>query len=67
MYHLPDGVEQETRDRILNEATWVEKPEGEKEGWIWIDVRYQKMVVGRDAIGDARKGWEDLLAIKREG
>ncbi|KAH7125110.1 putative salicylate hydroxylase [Dendryphion nanum] len=59
MYHIDDGPEQEERDRILKAADWQEKPEGEEEPFIWIDVRYQKAILGRDALGDAKKKWEE--------
>ena len=59
LYHVADGPEQEERDRILKSAKWEERPEGETEPFIWIDVRYQKSILGRDAIGDAKKKWEE--------
>ncbi|KAF2703234.1 putative salicylate hydroxylase [Pleomassaria siparia CBS 279.74] len=60
LYHLDDGPEQEERDRILKAADWKDKPDGESEPFIWIDVGYQKAVVGRDAIGDAKKKWYEV-------
>lgn len=60
LYHLDDGPEQEERDRLLKAAQWQEKPDEEAEPFIWIDVRYQKAVLGRDAVGDARKKWEEV-------
>ena len=59
LYHVADGPEQEERDRILKGAQWKEKPDGESEPFIWIDVRYQNSVLGRDTIGDAKTKWED--------
>jgi salicylate hydroxylase len=61
MYHLDDGPEQEERDRILKSSQWREKPEGETEPFIWINVRYQKNILGRDAIADAKMAWEKAL------
>jgi salicylate hydroxylase len=58
LYHLADGPEQEERDKIFKETKWEERPEGEEEKFIWIDVRYQMAVVGRDAIGEAGRAWE---------
>lgn len=61
LYHLDDGPEQEARDRVLKAAEWQERSEGEKEPFIWIDVRYQKGILGRDAIGDAERKWEEAV------
>ena len=61
VYHIDDGDEQEERDRIFNAAEWKEKPEGESEPFIWIDVRYQKAILGRDAIGEASKAWRKAI------
>jgi salicylate hydroxylase len=61
LYHIGDGAEQEERDRILKAAQWKERPEGESEPFIWIDVRYQKAILARDAIGDAKKKWEEVI------
>ena len=66
VYHLDDGPEQQERDRILKAAGWQEKPEGEEEKFIWIDVRYQKTVLGRDAIGDAKKKWEGEMGVEEK-
>lgn len=60
MYHLADGPEQKERDRVLMAATWREMGQGEEEKFIWIDVRYQRAVLERDAIGDAKKGWVQM-------
>lgn len=60
MYHLEDGDEQEERDRILKSAEWKERPLREIEAFIWIDVRYQRAVVGRDTIADARAQWDKM-------
>jgi salicylate hydroxylase len=68
-YQLEDGPEQEARDRKLKRVEWKELPEGESEDFIWIDVKYQKAVVCRDAIGDAKKKWEEIMedAIRARG
>ncbi|PVH97216.1 FAD/NAD(P)-binding domain-containing protein [Periconia macrospinosa] len=62
LYHLDDGPEQEERDRILKEAKFQELPDGSSEPFIWIDLRYQKAILGRDAVGDARDRWEETMA-----
>ena len=67
LYHLDDGPEQEERDRFLKAAQWKEKPNGETEPFIWMDVRYQKAILCRDAIGDARKRWEETTRIMTDG
>lgn len=61
LYHLNDGQEQQERDRILKAAKWEEKLSGESEPFIWIDVRYQKGILGRDAIGDAEMKWGEVI------
>ncbi|KAF2022177.1 FAD/NAD(P)-binding domain-containing protein [Aaosphaeria arxii CBS 175.79] len=66
MYHLDDGPEQEERDRILKAATWVERPEGKAEPFLWIDYSYQYEMLSRDAIGDARRKWVDRVQGCRE-
>jgi len=67
LYHLDDGPEQQERDRILKAAKWEEISSRETEPFIWIDVRYQKAVLGRDAIGDAERKWEDMIEkIRKE-
>jgi salicylate hydroxylase len=67
LYHLDDGPEQQERDRILKAAKWEEISSRETEPFIWIDVRYQKGVLGRDAIGDAERKWEDMIEkIRKE-
>lgn len=60
LYHLEDGAEQEERDAILKAAQWQERPEGESEQFIWIDVRYQKAIVARDAVADAKEKWDKV-------
>lgn len=68
LYHLDDGPEQEERDRILKAAQWQEKPGEEPERFIWMDARYQRDILGRDAIGDAKKKWEEATeGTKKEG
>ncbi|KAK6848822.1 hypothetical protein PG995_012655 [Apiospora arundinis] len=62
MYHLDDGGEQKERDRILRAAEWKEKPLGETEAFIWIDVRYQRAIVERDTIADARAQWDKMVS-----
>ncbi|KAK8059944.1 hypothetical protein PG996_009874 [Apiospora saccharicola] len=62
LYHLHDGKEQEERDRILRATEWKERPIGEAEAFIWIDVRYQMAVVGRDTISDARVKWDRMIS-----
>lgn len=62
LYHLDDGPEQEERDRILKNAKFQELPDGVSEPFIWIDLRYQKAILGRDAVGDAKKKWEETVA-----
>ncbi|KAF2650857.1 FAD/NAD(P)-binding domain-containing protein [Lophiostoma macrostomum CBS 122681] len=70
MYHLADGPEQEERDRVLRSARWEERPMGEdedeEERFIWIDVRYQKAMLGRDAIGCAIRAWEEFIKTTSE-
>ncbi|KAF5636971.1 3-hydroxybenzoate 6-hydroxylase 1 [Fusarium tjaetaba] len=45
MYHLPDGEEQQRRDREFSGMT------GESESkWTWIDGRYQKHIIGTDLV-----------------
>lgn len=61
LYHLDDGPEQEERDQILKQATFQELPDGSSEPFIWIDLRYQKAVLARDAVGDAMKKWEEVI------
>jgi salicylate hydroxylase len=63
LYHLGDGPEQVERDRILKATDWKQKPSGELEPFIWVDVRYQKAVLGRNAIGEAEKKWEEVNKI----
>jgi salicylate hydroxylase len=62
MYHLNDGPEQEERDRILKQAGFEELPDGMSEPFIWIDLRYQKAVLARDAMGDAKSKWDAIVA-----
>ncbi|KAK8127972.1 FAD/NAD(P)-binding domain-containing protein [Apiospora sp. TS-2023a] len=62
LYHLEDGEEQKERDRILRAAEWKEKPLGETEAFIWIDVRYQMAIVGRDTIADTRAQWDRMVS-----
>lgn len=62
MYHLDDGGEQEGRDRTLKAAEWKERPLGETEAFIWIDVRYQRAIVERDTIADARAQWDKMVS-----
>jgi len=61
LYHLDDGPEQEERDRILKTTQWEERPDGESEPFIWADVRYQKVILARDAISEARKRWTEVM------
>ncbi|KAF2195636.1 FAD/NAD(P)-binding domain-containing protein [Zopfia rhizophila CBS 207.26] len=65
MFHMPDGPDQEERDQILKAADWKEKDVDEK--FIWIDVRYQKKLLGWDAVEEARKGWERLVGERSDG
>lgn len=62
MYHLKDGPEQEERDRILKQAKFEVLPDGMSEPFIWIDLRYQKAVLARDAVGDAKAKWDAIVA-----
>lgn len=67
VYHIADGAAQRARDEILGAATWREKAPGEAEPFIWIDVRYQKAIVGRDTIEDAGTVWEELISLEHGG
>ncbi|KAK8100004.1 hypothetical protein PG999_010378 [Apiospora kogelbergensis] len=62
MYHLDDSGEQEERDRILKATEWKERPLGETEAFIWIDVRYQRAILRRDTIADARSQWNKMVS-----
>lgn len=62
MYHLSDGPEQAERDRILKQAKFEELPDEMSEPFIWIDIRYQKAVLARDAVGDAKAKWDEIMA-----
>ena len=62
LYHLNDGQEQEERDKIFKNASFEDLPDGSSEPFIWIDARYQKAMLGRDAVGDAQKKWEQAVA-----
>lgn len=63
LYHLDDGPEQEKRDRILKQATFQERPDGSSEPFIWIDPQYQKAVLARNAVSDAKRKWEEVMAL----
>ncbi|PNP76438.1 hypothetical protein FNYG_10224 [Fusarium nygamai] len=45
MYHLPDGEEQQQRDREFSGMT----SESESK-WTWIDGRYQRHIIGTDLV-----------------
>ncbi|KAF2478268.1 putative salicylate hydroxylase [Lindgomyces ingoldianus] len=59
MYHMPDGPEQRERDRILKSASWVRKEANEN--FVFIDVKYQGILMGFDAIKEAREVWSNLI------
>ena len=52
-FHMPDGEEQEARDRALAEVDWV-KPCV----WQWADIGYQKKMLGFDMVTDTHRAFE---------
>ena len=61
MYHLPDGPEQEQRDKDLAEVDW-ETPCR----WQWADLGYQRKMLGFDMMGDTNKAFEAWAEKERE-
>lgn len=59
MYHMADGPEQEERDMILmgTKQAMVEGDGNSK--FIFIDSGYQKKLLGRDSVADARRAWQE--------
>jgi len=63
MFHLPDGPEQEQRDRELAEVDWIKPCR-----WQWADVGYQKKLLGFDVVQDTNKAFEAWIEdVRREG
>lgn len=53
--HLPDGPEQERRDKELSRIDWSPpKPSP----YIWCDSVYQKELLAHDSLGEARSAFE---------
>lgn len=53
-FHLPDGPEQKERDEDLQIFDW----ERGTTKWRWADIRYQKDLLGFDAVRDAEEKFE---------
>lgn len=58
-FHMHDGEEQAERDAVLADFDWYNG----RAKWKWIDIEYQKDLVGFDALKDAEnvfeKWWEE--------
>jgi salicylate hydroxylase len=48
-FHLPDGSEQEDRDKELAKHTFT----NEKSGYMWADMPYNKQLLDADVLCDA--------------
>ena len=62
MFHLPDGLEQEQRDRDLAEVDWIKPCR-----WQWADLGYQKKLLGFDVVHDTNKAFEVWIEDVRSG
>jgi salicylate hydroxylase len=56
-FHLPDGSEQEDRDKELAEHTFT----NEKSGYMWADMPYNKQLLDADVIHDASDRFDRWL------
>jgi salicylate hydroxylase len=53
-FHLPDGPEQASRDKVLADLDW-KTARGE---WKWVDLKYQRELLGHDAVDEASRAFE---------
>ncbi|EPS36478.1 hypothetical protein H072_9988 [Dactylellina haptotyla CBS 200.50] len=61
--HLPDGKEQEERDRRIRESTEAARREGNGEKRnpdLWADQQWQEFMWGVDVMKDTMERWEDI-------
>jgi salicylate hydroxylase len=54
-YHLPDGNDQQERDRVLENFDWVHG----KGSWSWVDSVYQDDLLNFNAVENARTFFQD--------
>lgn len=58
-FHMHDGEEQAERDAVLADIDWYNG----RAKWKWIDIEYQKDLVGFDTLKDAEvafdRWWEE--------
>ncbi len=62
MFHLPDGPEQEQRDRDLAEVDWIKPCR-----WQWADFGYQKKMLGFEMVQDTNNAFEVWIEDVRNG
>ncbi|KAK5394843.1 hypothetical protein LTR07_006600 [Exophiala xenobiotica] len=62
MFHLPDGPEQEQRDKELAEVDWVKPCR-----WQWADFGYQKKMLGFEMVQDTNNAFEVWIEDVRNG
>ena len=62
MLEMKDGPEQVRRNYALSKADLDDIDDSCP--WIWANLRYQKALLGFDAIEDARRQFQDWSAAK---
>ena len=54
-YHLPEGPDQQERDRLLENFDWIHGTGR----WSWADSKYQQDLLGFNAVENAEASFQD--------